>query len=89
VIFAGHPTARIFLQPLKPARGSVYNAHWSVQDKGVLIVQRLKTSNARGQRVWFDGALRRAEKSGWVFVEAPRAFAVSIASWQSSFTVSS
>lgn len=75
VIFAGHPTARIFTQPLMPARGSVYNAEWSVQAKGVLILQRLRASNARGQRVWFDGALRREEKAGWVFAEAPRAFA--------------
>lgn len=75
VIFAGHPTARIFAQPLKPARGSVYNANWSVQKRGALIVQRLKTSNARGQRIWFDGSLRRAERDGWVFAEAPQAFA--------------
>jgi hypothetical protein len=75
VIFAGHPTARIFVQPLKPSRGSVYNAHWSVQKRGVLIVQRLKTSNAKGQRVWFDASLRRTEREGWVFVEAPRALA--------------
>jgi hypothetical protein len=84
-IFAGHPsgaslrpaasTARIFVQPLQPARGSVYNANWSVQSKGVLIVQRLKTSNAKGQRVWFEKSLKRVEKDGWVFAEAPQAFA--------------
>ena len=54
VIFAGNPNARIFVQPLQPARGSVYNAWWSVQSKGVLIAQRLKDSNAKGSRVWFD-----------------------------------
>lgn len=75
VIFAGHPTARIFAQPLKPQRGSVYNVNWSVQKRGALIVQRLKGTNARGQRIWFDAALRRAERDGWVFAEAPRAFA--------------
>jgi len=75
VIFAGHLTARIFVQPLQPARGSVYNANWSVQSKGVLIVQRLKTTNAKGQRVWFDKSLKRVEKNGWVFAEAPQAFA--------------
>lgn len=87
VIFAGHPTARIFAQPLKPARGSVYNANWSVQKRGALIVQRLKTSNAKGQRIWFDGSLRRVERDGWVFAEAPRAFAAvrivsGAASWE-------
>lgn len=75
VIFAGHPTARIFVQPLKPTRGSVYNANWSVQKRGVLIVQRLKTSNARGQRIWFDASLKHVERDGWVFVDAPHAFA--------------
>jgi hypothetical protein len=76
VIFAGHPTARIFAQPYQPKRGSYYNASWSVQKKGVLILQRLKTSKgAHGQRVWFDAALQRAETNGWVFAEAPQAFA--------------
>lgn len=75
VIFAGHPTARIFVQPLQPKRGSVYNANWSVQKAGTLIVQRLKTSNANGQRVWFDASLHREEHDGWIFVEAPQAYA--------------
>jgi hypothetical protein len=76
VIFAGHPTARIFAQPLTPKKGSVYNAHWSVQKRGVLIIQRLKTSKAaKGQRVWFDTALKRVETNGWIFAEAPQAFA--------------
>ncbi|MCX7049463.1 MAG: hypothetical protein NTX50_28755 [Candidatus Sumerlaeota bacterium] len=75
VIFAGHPTARIFAQSLTPERGSVYNANWSVQKRGVLIVQRLKASNAKGQRVWFDASLRRVERDGWIFAEAPQAFA--------------
>lgn len=75
VIFGGHRTARIFVQPLQPQRGSVYNANWSVQQRGVLVVQRLQDSNARGQRVWFDASLPRLETSGWVFAEAPRAYA--------------
>ncbi len=56
-------------------RGSVYNDHWSVQNKGVLIVQRLKTTNAKGQMVWFDNSLERTEKGGWIFAAAPRAYA--------------
>lgn len=75
VIFAGHRTARIFTQPLMPKKGSVYNAEWGVQEKGVMILQRLKTSNARGQMIWFDSALKRQEKDGWIFVEAPQAYA--------------
>ncbi len=76
VIFAGHPTARIFTQPLTPQKGSVYNAEWSVQKRGVLIAQRLKTAKgAKGQRVWFDAVLKRTETNGWIFAEAPQAFA--------------
>lgn len=75
VVFAGHPAARIFAQPFPPKRGSVYNAQWSVAAQGSLILQRLRGSNARGQRVWCDPSLPRLEKDGWVFVQAPRAFA--------------
>lgn len=75
VIFAGHPTARIFVQSPTPAHGSVYNANWSVQKRGTLIVQRLKDSNAKGQRIWFDASLHRVEHDGWIFTEAPEAFA--------------
>ncbi len=74
IIFAGHETARIFTQPLLPKKGSVYNAEWGVQDKGVMILQRLRASNAKGQMIWFDNALRRLEKDGWIFVEAPHAY---------------
>ena len=74
VVFAGHPTARIYTQALMPKKGSVYNAEWGVQNKGVMILQRLCASNARGQMVWFDKSLKRVEKNGWIFVEAPRAY---------------
>jgi len=74
IIFAGHPSARIFTQPLQPRKGSVYNAEWGVQHKGVMILQRLRASNAKGQMVWFDSALKRAEKGEWVFAEAPQAY---------------
>jgi hypothetical protein len=74
VILAGHATARIFTQPLMPKKGSVYNAEWGVQSKGVMILQRLRASNARGQRIWFDKSLKRVEKNGWIFVQAPRAY---------------
>ena len=74
VIFGGHETARIFVQPI--TRKSFYNGNWSVQDKGVLIVQRLTTSaDCKGERVWFDNSLKRHETNGWVFAEAPRAYA--------------
>lgn len=73
VIFAGNTTARIFPQ----AEGAhSYNTSWSVQSKGVMIEQRLKLSMiAKGQSIWFDGSLKREERDGWVFAEAPRAYA--------------
>lgn len=76
VIFAGHPTARIFAQPQANDGRHFYNASWSVQSKGAMIVQRLRTSKgAKGQRVWFAASLKREERDGWVFAEAPRAYA--------------
>ena len=75
IIFDGHDTARIFTQPDLPKKGSVYNAEWGVQYKGVMILQRLRASNAVGQRIWFDGSLKRVETNDWVFVEAPQAYA--------------
>ena len=76
VVFAGHPDSRIFAQPLKPKRGSVYNAHGSIQHRGVLILQKLQAHrHAHGQRIWFSADLKRTEEGGWVFAEAARAFA--------------
>jgi hypothetical protein len=75
IIFAGHPTARIFTQPLMPKKGSSYNSEWGVQNKGVMILQRLRESNAHGQMIWFDDSLKRVEKDDWIFAEAPQAYA--------------
>jgi hypothetical protein len=75
ILFAGHETARIFTQPDEPAVGSVYNAEWGVQKRGVQILQRMHESNASGQRIWFDASLARTEASGWIFAEAPQAYA--------------
>ncbi len=75
VIFSGPHSPRIFLQPKPPAQGSIYNTEWSVQSQGVLLAQRLPFTNATTQRVWFSGSLQREEKKGWIFVEAPDAYA--------------
>ena len=76
VIFAGHRSARIFVQPEATDGKHYYNASWSVQNKGVMIVQRLRSSRkAQGQRVWLDASLKREEQGGWVFAEAPQAYA--------------
>ena len=77
-IFAGDPDARIFPQCRAMARNRCYNAHWSVQSKGTLITQKLKTSKGAAEmRVWFSkpGLEHRIEKEGWVFAQAPGAYA--------------
>lgn len=67
--------SEVFTQTLMPQKGSVYNAEWGVQNKGVMILQRLRESNAKGQMIWFDNSLIRVEKDGWIFVDAPQAYA--------------
>jgi hypothetical protein len=72
VLFAG-ATAGIFPQT---EGGHACNTGWSVQSKGVMIAQRLKLSKgAKGQSVWFAASLKREERDGWVFAEAPQAYA--------------
>ena len=76
VVFGGHSTARIFTQRPDPASGSVYNAEWGVQHRGAMILQRLTGhANATAQMVWFDASLSRQETNGWIFAEAPQAYA--------------
>jgi hypothetical protein len=77
VIFGGHPTARIYTQRPMPSNDkSVYNAEWGVQHKGAMILQRLsQAKDATDQMIWFDFSLNREERNGWVFAEAPRAYA--------------
>ena len=81
VIFASHPSARIYAQCRTNQPEKTYNQQWSVQRKGTLIAQRLaggeysRTPNE--MRVWFSGPglSNRHEHHGWVFVEAESAYA--------------
>jgi len=77
VIFGGHDTARIFTHRPYPGGGnSVLNDEWGVQHKGAMILQCLTGARrANGQMVWFDFSLNRIESNGWVFAQAPRAYA--------------
>lgn len=76
VIFSGHPHARIFPQALSTSRPT-YNDQWSVQAKGALLAQKLKTAtNTQGMRIWVASVLpNRVERDGWIFVEAEGAYA--------------
>jgi hypothetical protein len=76
VVFAGNESPRIFIQPRKPARGSVYNTQWSVMKRGVLLIQQLSSAkSARDQAIWFSQGLQIKERDGWIFVEADHAYA--------------
>jgi hypothetical protein len=78
VIFKGDPHCRIVPQCQASDNRSAYNSQWSVQSHGTLICQKLKTSErTRAMRVWFPaaGLVNRIEAAGWIFVEAPEAFA--------------
>ncbi len=80
VIFAGNPDARIFPQCEGLGGGgsksTTYNEQWSIQNKGTLITQKLSTSWLAGNlRVWFASMLTITEESGWVFAQAPNAYA--------------
>lgn len=84
VIFRGHPDARIYPQcigmetdkfgPSNP--GNTYNQQWAIQNKGTMIAQKLPTTWKTGRmRVWFAPCLNKSEDQGWIFAEAPHAFA--------------
>lgn len=79
VIFAGHPDARLFPQCEGLRNGKTYNQYWCVQDKGVLIVQKLPprthSHQAGPMRVWVHESLHREIHGPWVIVEAKGAFA--------------
>lgn len=54
-----------------------YQQHWAVQSKGTLICQRWAPSTGTDlMRVWYaQGFTNRVERDGWIFVEAPGAYA--------------
>jgi hypothetical protein len=78
VIFSGHPQARLVPQCQAADNRVAFNAQWSVQSRGTLICQKLKTSQkTKAMRVWFPsaGLTNRQAVGDWTFVEAPQAFA--------------
>ena len=87
ILLAGPGTPRIFVQPLKPETGSAYNAQWAVQQKGVMIVQKIRfAKGAPDQRVWISNRLTTEEKGGWIFARAAKAYvAIKIAHGESSW----
>ncbi len=84
-IFATHPDARIFPECVGTGNGNTWNQHWSVQNKGTLIVQKLSTStNSGAMRVFFSGGATNmtiTEENGWVFARMSNAFAAVRPAW--------
>ncbi len=78
VIFAGNQDAGLLPEcEIDSGSRAAFNTQWSVQKKGTLITQKLKTSKMAGQmRVWFarEGLSAPEERSGWVFAEAKGAY---------------
>lgn len=80
IIFRGERDLRIFPEVTATEVGGHaylnYHQHRAVQHKGTIIVQKPSTSLfAHDPRVYFAEGLERTERDGWVFVEAPLAFA--------------
>lgn len=79
-IFAGDEDARIYPQCSLNSTYRSYNQHWSVQNKGCMITQKLPEGYAwdgNPMRVFFSkaGLSDRIERNGWVFVATKGAYA--------------
>lgn len=78
ILFEGDPVAVISPQCEATHDHRAYNTQWSVQRKGTLVCQKLKSHRGAGpMRVWFSAAGLSApiEQDGWALVESRGAFA--------------
>ncbi len=78
VIFSGKTPCRIVPLPKPKDERRALNTFWSVQQRGCLITQKLKTNNdAKDMIVWMsqDGLSKPVVEEGIIFVEAPGAYA--------------
>lgn len=73
VIFAGRRDSVLYPRCLGDR--STYNEQWSIQNKGTLIAQKLRSALARDMRICFSKDLEPHEDHGWIFARAARAFA--------------
>ena len=85
-IFATNVNARIYPECVGLSVDSKnYNQHWSVQNKGTLIAQKLSTNtNAGDMRVFISGGATNmtiSEENGWVLARMPDAFAAVRPAW--------
>ena len=85
-IFANHRDCRVFpaVEGIPVSYGKTYNAHWSVQNKGTLITQKIAEKHNGDMRVYFSSKhLKISESDGWVFADAGGAYAAAGPAWGS------
>lgn len=77
-LFAGDPPAVISPQCEATRDHRAYNTQWSVQRRGTLITQKLRTAKGAGaSRIWFSGTglAVPTEERGWIFTASALAYA--------------
>ncbi|WP_146402959.1 hypothetical protein [Planctomycetes bacterium CA13] len=77
-LLSGKPISFILPQCEKTNGRTAYNTQWSVQKKGTLICQKLRSSAGAGRSmVWFskNGLTKPLLENGWLFAEANSAYA--------------
>jgi hypothetical protein len=86
VIFANHKDSRVFpaVEGIPLDYGKTYNAHWSVQNKGTLIAQKIAGGHNGGMRVYFSSSyLTISQSGGVVFASSGNAYAAVRPAWGS------
>lgn len=79
VILDGDPNCRVYPQCKAGTDQRTYNAHWSIQNKGCMITQKLNppySLRADTMGVYFsnEGLTNKASSGGWVFYESKGAY---------------
>jgi hypothetical protein len=85
-IFANNKNSRVFpaVEGIPLDYGKTYNAHWSVQNKGTLITQKIAGSHNGGMRVYFSSSyLTISQSGGVVFASSGNAYAAVRPAWGS------
>jgi len=85
-IFANHRDSRVFpaVEGVPVSYGKTYNAHWSVQNKGTLITQKIAQKHNGDMRVYFSSKhLKISESHGCVFADTGDAYVAVRPAWGS------
>ena len=85
-IFANHRDSRVFpaVEGIPVSYGKTYNPHWSVQNKGTLITQKIAYKHNGDMRVYFSSKhLKISESHGCVFADTGDAYVAVRPAWGS------